>query len=194
MTISATNARALAIKNHLFSSSAYANIAAAYQNNATLKSQIDNHNHPDSANATNDPKIDNFLRAIESKQSKLEDTWNGLDANEKQSIRGNPQVRLLITSNHPTLGYERLAQLGFVDGAFDTGDYEEARNFLMYTFIGESLLVRAQALNMGQKAKSFLAGHADLRPFGDFWTSIKSGHLGFAIEYNTDDLIALLKS
>jgi len=192
VTISATNARSLAIKRHILGGSAYARIATAYAGNASLKTQIDGHNQPDGANLTNDPKVDDFLRSVRGRNANRARTaWGAMNTAQKTTLRGNDQARALITSTFDTRSRHRLPLLGFIDGRFDTRDHQNAAYFLEMVTDGNRVGTRIAPSIMSSVSKTFVRGHADFRPFGDHWTSAGSGHWMYAMEYNTNDLIGL---
>lgn len=193
--IDGKNERSFACISHLWEAgTAYQGIVDAYTASSKFRKLVHRHNGVDSANATNNPKIDDFVRSITAQRSTdAHDSWVAMETAERTTVRNNREIRQLIQGSWEITSSHRVPLLGFVDGDFDEEDYRQGARFAYAIYNGDDDKMRAEARNMGGKTRNFFAGHPDFRSFAEYHSSLGRNGLGFTSSWNAADILNLLK-
>lgn len=192
--ITGKNEKSFACIKHLWDSgTAYQSIIDAYTGNQRFKDLVHAHNGVDSANATNDPKIDDFVRSITAHQStNAHNSWVAMNEAQRATCRGNGEIRRLIQSVWQITDAYRVPLLGFIDFNFDDEDFRQAQRFCFALYNGDEDTMRSEAGRMG-RARDWLISQPDFRQFASHYTSFPHNGPGFCMSWNAADVIALLQ-
>ncbi|MEJ7600002.1 MAG: Hint domain-containing protein [Kofleriaceae bacterium] len=191
--ITGKNERSFACIKHLWDSgTAYQSIINAYNGNQRFKDVVHAHNGVDSANATNDPKVDDFVRAITAHQSSnAHNGWAAMNEAQRATCRGNGEIRRLIQAVWPVNDPYRVPLLGFIDYSFTDEDFRQAQRFCFALYHGNEDTMASEARGLG-RAREWLISQPDFRRFAEHFTSFPNNGPGFCASWNASDVIALL--
>ena len=192
--ITGKNEKSFACIKHLWiSGTAYQSIIDAYTGSQRFKDLVHAHNGVDSANATNDPKVDDFVRSITAHQStNAHNSWLAMDEAQRATCRSNGEIRRLIQSVWTVTDAYRVPLLGFIDFNFDDEDFRQAQRFTYALYNGDEDTMRSEAGRMG-RARDWLISQPDFRTYASHYTSFPNNGPGFCMSWNAADVIALLQ-
>ena len=187
------NEKSFACIKHLWDSgTAYQSIINAYNGNQRFKDVVHAHNGVDSANATNDPKVDDFVRSITAHQStNAHNSWAAMNEAQRATCRNNGELRRLIQAVWPVIDPYRVPLLGFIDYSFTDEDFRQAQRFCFALYHGNEGTMQSEARGLG-RAREWLISQPDFRRFAEHFTSFPNNGPGFCMSWNASDVIALL--
>jgi len=191
--INGKNEKSFACIKHLWDSgTAYQGIINAYNGNQRFKDLVHAHNGVDSANATNDPKVDDFVRSITSHDSSSAVlAWTAMDDAQRASCRNNGEIERLIQSVWKITEPGRVPLLGFVRFHFNEDDFREAMRFMLAIYAGDEESMRTEAASLG-RARDWFLRSSDFRDFAEHHSQYPNNNMAFCIGWNGSDIIQLL--